>query len=46
MDVLRRHIFEVHLIDGGAGLHIQRHLGRRHDIVQFQFRVLPEGGQV
>ena len=40
MDILRRHIFEIHLIDLGAVLHIVLHPGRGNDIVQRQRRIL------
>ena len=39
MNVLRRHILEINLIDVAAVLHIVCHSGRGHDVIQFLFRV-------
>ena len=40
MDILRRNIFQIDLIDLAADLHITRHLRRRNNIVQRQRRIL------
>ena len=46
MNVLGGNVFEVHLVDGSAGLHIQRHLGRGHQVIHLQLRMPLEGGQI
>ena len=39
MNVLRRYILEINLIDVAAVLHIVCHSGRGHDVIQLLFRV-------
>ena len=39
MDILRRHILQVHIVDLGAGFHILSHLGRGYNIVDSQLRM-------
>ena len=39
MDILRCHVFEVNIIDGGTGFHVQRHPGGSYDVVDGQLRV-------
>ena len=49
VDVLGRDVFQVHVVDPGAPLHVMGHPGRSHDVVHrqarvcFQFRIA-EGG--
>ena len=50
VNVLRRHILQVHLVDAGAVLHVQGHPGRGHQVVQghigmgLHLGVVPGGG--
>lgn len=38
VDILRRDVLQIDLIDAGAECHIARHMRRRDDVVQRQFR--------
>ena len=39
VDVFRGNVFEIHLVNAGAGLHIQGHLRRSHNVVKGELRV-------